>query len=311
MNQTSNPITPGKESARFDLECPQCGCMLRIPVEYLGKQGRCKHCQGVVSVEVTTRHKDGRTLLHDAAMKGDIETAKLLIAHGADVNARDISALTPLHAAVIVGHEDMAIMLLAKGADTNAEDNDSTTPAEIAKRQNNTQFLRAVENYGNTNGRTPLYHAGMKGDFETEELLIAHSPEVNVDRTTFLGTLLGKLFGLAVVIITALILGRYLFNNDMTPLTPLWYISCILFLFAINVLTQKNWRWRFAACWVILAGLCVTTFFVVFFSVGEGLVNLDRLSQRQNGIIIGAALLVIGAIFFGAVVVTESRKREE
>jgi len=100
----------------FELECPKCGHTLRIRSEYLGKQGRCKHCQGVVNVEVTTRHKDGRTLLHDAAMKGDIETAKLLITHGANINAKDKSDYTPLHAAVFCGQQDVADLLMAKGA---------------------------------------------------------------------------------------------------------------------------------------------------------------------------------------------------
>jgi len=69
----------------------------------------------------------GQTPLHLAATKADV--AKLLLAAGAQINARDAWGWTPLHKAtsVSVGAEAMKF-LLARGADVNARDNTGRTP---------------------------------------------------------------------------------------------------------------------------------------------------------------------------------------
>ena len=45
-----------------------------------------------------------------------MEMAKLLIAHGADVNARTSDAKTPLSLALEKGHHEMATLLREQGA---------------------------------------------------------------------------------------------------------------------------------------------------------------------------------------------------
>lgn len=39
----------------LDVTCEHCGKILKIPEEYLGKTGRCNHCQGAITVKVATR----------------------------------------------------------------------------------------------------------------------------------------------------------------------------------------------------------------------------------------------------------------
>jgi ankyrin repeat protein len=71
----------------------------------------------------------GSTLLHEAADKGSIESAKLLLSYGLDVNARDKGyGRTPLHVAVVANHTDVAELLLKHGADVNAKDDKGLTP---------------------------------------------------------------------------------------------------------------------------------------------------------------------------------------
>src|ERR1700682_3170799 len=55
----------------------------------------------------------GGTPLHDAVWAGEREMSVLLIAGGADVNARHAEAgSTPLHYAIIKGHADIAVLLV-------------------------------------------------------------------------------------------------------------------------------------------------------------------------------------------------------
>lgn len=62
----------------------------------------------------------GNTALHAAASQGKTETARVLIDHGADLNAMNGWGETPLHCAVTQGHLAMMTFLLERGADINA-----------------------------------------------------------------------------------------------------------------------------------------------------------------------------------------------
>jgi ankyrin repeat protein len=57
----------------------------------------------------------------------------LLIAHGADVNARVTHGLVPLHLAASRGALDVIEMLLRAGADPTAAMDDGVTPAAMAE----------------------------------------------------------------------------------------------------------------------------------------------------------------------------------
>lgn len=44
----------GKEIVMIDTPCPHCGIVLSIPERFIGQQGRCKHCDGVFTVQPPT-----------------------------------------------------------------------------------------------------------------------------------------------------------------------------------------------------------------------------------------------------------------
>ena len=71
----------------------------------------------------------GWTPLHSVATK---EIAELLIAKGADVNAKKDDGEIPLHYAAFVSHKEIVELLIAKGADVNAKDKDDETPLDEA-----------------------------------------------------------------------------------------------------------------------------------------------------------------------------------
>ncbi|MEH1771269.1 MAG: ankyrin repeat domain-containing protein, partial [Nostoc sp.] len=70
----------------------------------------------------------GETPLHLAVSQGNKQVVELLIAKGADVNAKNKDGNTPLHLAYDL---DIVKLLIAKGADANAKNNDDMTPAEL------------------------------------------------------------------------------------------------------------------------------------------------------------------------------------
>lgn len=80
----------------------------------------------------------GRTALHAAAWNGAESVVKLLLKHGADVNARDDRGRTALMNASLRGTEQHARVvkeLLAHGADAQVRDNSGATALKLAQDQ--------------------------------------------------------------------------------------------------------------------------------------------------------------------------------
>jgi len=59
--------------------------------------------------------------LHNAAWKGHVEIAKLLIVKNADVNAKDVEGQTPLDWAEEEKHKEIADLLRKHGGKTSEE----------------------------------------------------------------------------------------------------------------------------------------------------------------------------------------------
>jgi len=54
--------------------------------------------------------------LHKAAIWGDVEAARVLLDHGADIDARGEDGDTPLHRAAAAGKQAMVSFLISRGA---------------------------------------------------------------------------------------------------------------------------------------------------------------------------------------------------
>lgn len=74
----------------------------------------------------------GSTLLHEVADTGTIESAKLLLARGVDVNLMSSSGRTPLHVASWTGRTAMVDWLLRNKADAEARTKEGWTPMSFA-----------------------------------------------------------------------------------------------------------------------------------------------------------------------------------
>jgi ankyrin repeat protein len=166
---------------------------------------------------------DWQSLLHLAAISGNLETVKIVVATGADVNARTGEASTalipaigsenpevvaylldsgadpnlgwpsgfsPLQFAVNVGNREIAELLIRGGADVNAEDEDSRTPLSMAVREGNTELAGILVAAGaRVNGkdpyfgRTPLHITAAAGNSELAGILLANGAAVDATDT--------------------------------------------------------------------------------------------------------------------------------
>ena len=86
------------------------------------------------SISIDTRGPDGDTPLHLFAWRSDVESAKVLIEAGANVNAPGDMSTTPLHVALSQQCEPMVLLLLAAGAEVNIRSEFNETPQEAAQR---------------------------------------------------------------------------------------------------------------------------------------------------------------------------------
>ncbi len=100
-----------------------------------------------------------KTPLHFSAGQGDYEITKLLLLHGADVNAKDKENTTPLHEASWRWERKVVELLIDKGAKVNIK---GVHPRALC-----------------FNGWTPLHVAAERGRNEVVEALLKAGADVN------------------------------------------------------------------------------------------------------------------------------------
>jgi TolB-like protein len=106
-----------------------------------------------------------RTTLINAILSDQMETVKLLIDQGADVNEKGSDNFTPLHWAAYYGKAEMARILLNKGAQVNARSEAYGTPLTLAAQYGFTDTVKVLLekgadiNIADSYGRTALSYA--------------------------------------------------------------------------------------------------------------------------------------------------------
>eukprot|EP00899_Mesostigma_viride_P001459 jgi/Mesvir1/11313/Mv25184-RA.1 len=97
--------------------------------------------------EMLKQDADGRTALHLAARRGDLDAVRLCVKKGDDINARDKGKYTPLILASIRGHHGVVRLLVERGADVDARDYMGDTALDWARRQGHSQVAWLLEEY--------------------------------------------------------------------------------------------------------------------------------------------------------------------
>ncbi len=95
--------------------------------------------------DLEARTAKGRSLLAEFTRWGHVTTVRWLLERGANPNARDASGETPLHAAASRGQAGLVRLLLEHGADPRAEDGRGRTPLDVARGRGRERAARVLE----------------------------------------------------------------------------------------------------------------------------------------------------------------------
>ena len=121
--------------------------------------------------------------LHKAT---SFEVAKVLIEHGAKVDAEDLGKNNPIHYAVKSNSVDVVNVLIKSGASIYNENNENNTPFDLAiANGKHIEIVKVLIANGvnvNTikNGNAPIHVAVKNSDVALTELLIKNSADINM-----------------------------------------------------------------------------------------------------------------------------------
>ncbi len=125
---------------------------------------------------VNTKDNKGKTLLH---VNPNLEVAKLLVQHGANIDAKNRRGYTALHFAASYNLIHIAKFLIEEGADVSARSDNGNTPLHFTETPIIAQLLMQ---YGadvtakNDKNETPLH---LTNNCEVADILIQHGADVN------------------------------------------------------------------------------------------------------------------------------------
>lgn len=122
--------------------------------------------------------------LPTAALRDDLESARQLVAQGANVKAADRYGVTPLSIAATNGNAAMIALLLKAGADPKAALPGGETALMTASRTGKVDAVQVLLDAGadvnakdDRRGQTALFWAAAEGHAEVVRLLIAHGAD--------------------------------------------------------------------------------------------------------------------------------------
>ena len=141
----------------------------------VGEGGVASRGETALMLVVRGTRSDSSSGTYTISAEADVVLAKLLIDHGADVNARrSVDGATALHLAVKRRHQGLVELLLASKADVNAQDDKGKTPLDFVQEE------QQPNPFGSIPGRPRVLNAG--GSVMTLETSQAVSPADSITK---------------------------------------------------------------------------------------------------------------------------------
>lgn len=116
--------------------------------------------------------------LSNAVLANDVHRIRLLVAKGADINARDPQGYAPIHTAARKRHADQVVLLAELGANVNEPDSDGMTPLQHAVMRDHVPSVKVLLEKGadiegkNAQGYSALALALAEAKYETAKALL-------------------------------------------------------------------------------------------------------------------------------------------
>lgn len=159
-------------------------CLLTVPalassLGNLVKQGDVAGVANALDEGAAINEVDGVSALYVACENGNVEIAKLLIDHGADVNLPVSWQRTPLYAANKRGYAEVVKLLLDRGADPNQVAK-SQTPLHVAAEKGCLECVMHLVDAGaevnalTSNGNPPIHLAKLGRHEDVVAYLLSH-----------------------------------------------------------------------------------------------------------------------------------------
>ncbi|GAG18036.1 unnamed protein product, partial [marine sediment metagenome] len=123
---------------------------------------------------------DFKSTIHKAADAGDLAKVKAFIQEGIDVNTK-VHGCTPLHCAARYGHKEVAELLIAKGADINAKDTRGRNPIDLAMNQGRKEIAKLLLS---KSADVSLHTAAYIGDLQRVQKFIDGGANVDANDQT-------------------------------------------------------------------------------------------------------------------------------
>jgi ankyrin len=134
-----------------------------------------------------------KSVVADAAMRGDATTVRALIQQKADVNAPQVDGATALHWAIYRDDEELVDLLIRSGANVKAANRDGATPLAMASLYGKASVISKLLKAGadakevGPHGQTVLMLAARNGNPDAIRVLVEGGANVNA-RESIRGT---------------------------------------------------------------------------------------------------------------------------
>lgn len=138
------------------------------------------------NMAINKQDEQGKTPLAWAALRGDYNSAKLLLEYGSNVKISTPRGFTPLHFAAQSGSISTVRHILQRGADVNARNTRQESPLHLAARHHDRpELLKLLLNFKLEQncraqfGYTPLIYAVQEDHVQSVAFLLGSDADIN------------------------------------------------------------------------------------------------------------------------------------